>query len=87
MPRSDTHRPYRVVYAIVERREKKFWSRIGAAFQNQDGSVNVLLDALPMNGELQIRDAQPRDAQPRDAQPRERGESRFGDSSVGQGDR
>jgi len=61
MTQVNTPRPYRVVYAIVERREKKFWSRIGAAFQNQDGSVNVLLDALPMNGELQIRDPQPKD--------------------------
>ena len=77
MARSDTHRPYRVVYAIVERREKKFWSRIGAAFENQDGSVNVLLDALPLNGELQIRDAQ----------PRERGEARFVDHVADRGKR
>ena len=52
---------YKVVYTIVERRRdgKKFWLRIGAAFTNQDGSLNVHLDATPVNGQLQIRDYQP----------------------------
>jgi len=52
---------YKVVYTIVERRrdKKKFWLRIGAAFPNRDGSLNVHLDATPVNGQLQIRDYQP----------------------------
>ncbi len=52
---------YKVVYTIVERRRdgKKFWLRIGAAFPNRDGSLNVHLDATPVNGQLQIRDYQP----------------------------
>jgi len=51
-------RNYKVVYTIVQRARdgKKFWLRIGAAFTNQDGSVNVLLDAMPTNGQLQIRE-------------------------------
>jgi hypothetical protein len=52
---------YKVVYTIVERQrdKKKFWLRIGAAFTNRDGSLNVHLDATPVNGQLQIRDYQP----------------------------
>ncbi len=51
-------RNYKVVYTIVERRRdgRKFWLRIGAAFENYDGSLNVRLDALPANGQLQIRE-------------------------------
>jgi hypothetical protein len=57
----DHKKNYKVVYTIVERRrdKKKFWLRIGAAFTNQDGSLNVHLDATPVNGQLQIRDYQP----------------------------
>lgn len=58
MSASASHRNYRVVYAIVERREKKYWTRVGAAFENQDGSINLILDAIPLTGDLQIRDAQ-----------------------------
>ncbi|MEE9197759.1 MAG: hypothetical protein V3U45_06415 [bacterium] len=47
------------VFTIVEGRkepDKKFWVRIGAAFENEDGSTTVYLDALPVNGLLQIRE-------------------------------
>lgn len=46
------------VYLITERGEegKSFWSRIGIAFVNQDDSLNVILDALPLNGKIHIRD-------------------------------
>ena len=56
---------YRVVYTIIERNQRKIWVRIGAAFSNRDGSVNVLLDAMPTNGRLQIRDWVPADERPR----------------------
>ncbi len=39
---------------------KSEWVRIGVAFTNQDGSLNVLLDALPVQGRLHIRDLKPR---------------------------
>jgi hypothetical protein len=47
------------VYTIVEKegQEKSFWVRIGTCFQNRDGSFNVYLDALPVNGRLHIREA------------------------------
>lgn len=44
------------VYTVTERNEKSFWTKIGVAFQNRDGSYTVRLDAVPINGVLQIRD-------------------------------
>ena len=54
----------KIAYTVVERNKdgRKFWVRVGAAFVNRDGSLNVRLDAMPVNGELQIRDYQPREA-------------------------
>jgi hypothetical protein len=36
------------VYAILERKDRKVWFKIGAAFPNRDGSINLYLDALPV---------------------------------------
>lgn len=58
---------WKVVYAIVERGPRKHWLRIGMAFVNRDGSLNVRLDAMPLSGQLHIRDNPPRD----DREPRE----------------
>ncbi len=48
------------VYTIVEREglEKSQWIRLGVAFVNKDQSLNLRLDALPVNGTLHIREAQ-----------------------------
>ena len=46
----------KIVYVISERNSKSYWNRIGVAFVNHDGSINVKLDAVPVSGELQIRD-------------------------------
>jgi hypothetical protein len=57
-------RPYKEVYTIIPaatREEKDRWVRIGVAFENNDGSINVFLDALPVNGKLQIRDPKPKE--------------------------
>ncbi len=54
----------KVVYSITERGESKFWNRVGAGFVNRDGSINLKLDALPVNGTLQIRDYEPKDQKP-----------------------
>ncbi len=45
--------------------KKSIWVRIGIAFLNRDGSYNVKLDALPMNGTLQVRDWPPPNEWPR----------------------
>jgi hypothetical protein len=50
----------KVVYTIVERGEgKSYWVRIGVGFVNNDGSINLRLDAIPTNGTLQIREWEP----------------------------
>jgi hypothetical protein len=54
----------KVVYTINERGERSFWTRIGVAYVNRDGSLNVKLDAVPVNGTMQVRDWTPRDDQP-----------------------
>lgn len=52
-----------VVYTIVDRgNNRKVWLRVGLAFVNRDGSLNVRLDAVPINGQLHIREALSRDA-------------------------
>jgi hypothetical protein len=52
---------FKVAYCITERNEKTYWNRIGVAFTNKDGSINVKLDAFPIGGTLQIRDWEPRE--------------------------
>ena len=52
---------FKVAYVITERNDKTYWNRIGVAFVNKDGSINVKLDALPTGGTLQIRDYEPRE--------------------------
>ncbi len=51
----------KVAYVITERGDRSFWNRIGVAFTNRDGSLSVKLDALPMSGQIHIRDYSPRD--------------------------
>ncbi len=61
MLEDNTQRGVKLAYTIVERDKdgRKFWVRVGAAFVNRDGSLNVKLDAMPVNGQLHIRDYQP----------------------------
>ncbi len=45
------------VFTIIEREgAKNYWCKIGMAHVNKDGSINVYLNALPINGKLQIKD-------------------------------
>ena len=48
------------VYTIKNTSKENYWVRIGTAFVNKDGSLNVYLDAMPLSGELNIRDARVR---------------------------
>jgi hypothetical protein len=46
--------------------DKSYWTRIGAAFRNRDGSINVVLSALPVGGvdgqaRVQLRIPDPKD--------------------------
>lgn len=51
----------KICYVINERGDRKHWTRIGVAFVNADGSINVKLEAIPVNGEIHIRDYMPRE--------------------------
>ena len=47
------------VYTIVDRKDrpdKPDFRRVGTAFVNKDHSLNVQLDAVPVDGRLHIRD-------------------------------
>jgi hypothetical protein len=45
------------VFSIRENRSGSVWVRAGSAFVNKDGSLNVLLDVLPLDGKLHVREA------------------------------
>ncbi|MEM7083739.1 MAG: hypothetical protein AAF465_13495 [Pseudomonadota bacterium] len=52
-------KPDLYAYTIIEtagEETKDFWQRVGSAWRNQDGSINVSLNALPVNGRLHIRE-------------------------------
>lgn len=68
----------KAVYVITGKGERKFWNKVGVAFVNRDGSLNVKLEALPLDGELHIRDMVERDEpkthnEPRNEQPLPKG--------------
>jgi hypothetical protein len=45
------------VFSIKENKGGNIWVRAGSAFVNRDGSLNVLLDVLPLDGRLHVREA------------------------------
>ncbi|HSP78999.1 MAG TPA: hypothetical protein VLQ93_10745 [Myxococcaceae bacterium] len=45
------------VFSIREGNGGSLWLRAGSAFVNKDGSLNVLLDVLPLDGKLHVREA------------------------------
>lgn len=53
------------VFSIREGKGGSIWVRAGSAFVNKDGSLNVLLDVLPLDGKLHVREA----AEKRDTAP------------------
>jgi hypothetical protein len=60
----------KIVYTVVERGPgKSFWTRVGVGFVNRDGSMNLKLDAIPVNGTLQVRDWEERDGVRRTVEP------------------
>jgi hypothetical protein len=60
-PASKASQERKAVYTIVKRdaSDRGFWVRIGSGWVNRDGSLNLRLDALPVNGQLHVRDIDP----------------------------
>jgi hypothetical protein len=46
----------KAIYVISSKGDRKYWTKIGVAFVNRDGSLNCKLESLPVDGELHIRD-------------------------------
>lgn len=46
--------------ATATREAKSFWTKVGVAFENRDGSWNLELSAIPVSGRLQMRDPSPK---------------------------
>jgi hypothetical protein len=47
----DTQPPALIAYHVAERGEKNFWTRIGAAWDHEDGKgLTLQLDLVPVNG-------------------------------------
>lgn len=44
--------------------QASFWTKIGVAFENKDGSYTLHLAAIPVNGRIQMRDPGPKDQLP-----------------------
>jgi hypothetical protein len=73
----------KVVYTVVERGEgKSFWVRVGVGSTNRDGSLNLRLDAIPVNGLLQVRDWEPYDRRSDTAETQARPRLRAPDPAV-----
>jgi hypothetical protein len=46
-----SHEPAFRAFSVIEREGRDaFWQPLGAAFENADGSFNVILQALPLPG-------------------------------------
>jgi hypothetical protein len=46
----------RKVLCPMDRNGKIHWMRVGSAYVNKDGSMNVYLEAYPANGKLLIKE-------------------------------
>jgi len=56
-------KPSHDVFTIIEKEgdQKNYWLRIGAAWTNQDGSLNITLNALPIGTQIQVREVREED--------------------------
>ncbi len=52
-------RQLKTVFTVTERNGKSYWTRVGFGSVNQDGSINLRLEAIPTNGMLQVREWEP----------------------------
>jgi hypothetical protein len=66
--KGNARRPYKFLWMVEDRRaadgsEKSFWTKVGVAFENRDGSFSIELAAIPVNGRLQMREPALREAE------------------------
>ena len=54
--------PQKVVWMVIDRGDRSYWTRIGVGFVNRDKSITLRLDAMPVSGgTIQVRDYVPRE--------------------------
>jgi hypothetical protein len=61
-----SNRPTHLIYSVRSRGDEKksSWTEIGVAFTNRDGSLNLIFNALPIDGRccLRVNEVRPTDA-------------------------
>ena len=59
-----TKKTMKQILAVVTRGKTNYWTRIGVAYENKDGSWNLRFDFLPTDPEttIQLRDFKNEDA-------------------------
>lgn len=52
------------VFTVIRKEDwnQDVWRKVGAAFENRDGSLTIYLDAVPLNGKLLVRERKMKDA-------------------------
>ncbi|WP_018264003.1 hypothetical protein [Methylobacterium sp. WSM2598] len=56
--------PALFAFQVTERGEKKFWTRIGAAWEHEDGDgLTLQLDSIPLTGRIVLRTPKAEDEQ------------------------
>ena len=65
-PERETTPPAFIAWHVAERRDRKFWTRIGAAWNHEDGEgLTLQLDLMPITtGRIVLRAPKPDDDQP-----------------------
>lgn len=61
---TEAKKPMLIAYSVEEARKgrKSYWTRIGRLFSHEDGKgYDLLLNALPINGRIVIREETPRE--------------------------
>ncbi len=60
---TEKKKPAYHAYAVIRYRkdDKAYWNRIGVGWDNKDGSINVQLNALPIDGRINLRVPKPKD--------------------------
>ncbi len=57
MKRNQKNQTPHAVYVVEGEGDDAFWTKVGAAWQHQDGKgFNITLSALPLNGRLVVRE-------------------------------
>lgn len=49
---TSTSRPDLIAYTVKENGERSYFNRIGAGWKNSKGGVKIVLEAVPLSGEL-----------------------------------